>query len=154
MPLIETYYKEFPRENICEILDILTGYPESELLIRNFLGNFIVRISWCIRYSPWKISERNWISWKNVLGQTFHWKYFHVKFPVSMSWSYLSVRDFPKNISEMMDFPKGCPQWELSVRNFIGEISVRNSVGMYWVWRNIPVGKCIFYDDVLGRYFL
>ena len=45
MPLIETYYKEFPRKNICEKLDILTGYPESELLIRNFLGNFIVRKS-------------------------------------------------------------------------------------------------------------
>ena len=50
-----------------------------------------------------------------------------------MSLSYLSVRDFPKDISEIMDFLKGGPQWEPSVRNFLGEISVRNSVGMYWV---------------------
>ena len=41
MSLVEMYYKEFPRE----ILDILTGYSESEPLVRNFPGKFIVRKS-------------------------------------------------------------------------------------------------------------
>ena len=148
MPLIETYYKEFPSENIVKnwILSWVRPF-DKEFPGKFYCEEILQGFSWCTRYSPWKISGRNWISWKNVLGQNFHWKYFPVEFPVSMSWSYLSVRDFPKNISEIMNFPKVYPQWELSVRNFLGEISVRNSVGMYRVWTSIrkyPSGQVYF----------
>ena len=63
MSLVEMYYKEFPRE----ILDILTGHSESEPLVKDFPGKFIVRKS-CEDFLGGNFLQG--ISYRKILGET------------------------------------------------------------------------------------